>query len=95
MDWIEGWFGVAPDNGDGTLELVIIATVAAAVVVAVIWRIPRTRTAAVAFSRNLIKYCEDEGKGDQMVRRTRRSSSTRQSVYLVGSSSAPNAYDES
>jgi hypothetical protein len=53
MDWIERWFGVAPDNGDGTLELVIMATIAAAVAVAVIWRIPRTRTAAVRFFSQL------------------------------------------
>jgi hypothetical protein len=24
MDWIEQWFGFAPDNGDGTLEALII-----------------------------------------------------------------------
>jgi hypothetical protein len=23
MDWIERWFNVSPDNGDGTLELLI------------------------------------------------------------------------
>ena len=23
MDWIERWFGAAPDNGDGTLELLL------------------------------------------------------------------------
>ena len=53
MDWIERWLGVAPDNGDGTLELVIMATIAAAVAVAVIWRIPRTRAAALRFFAQL------------------------------------------
>jgi hypothetical protein len=53
MDWIERWFGVAPDNGDGTLELVIMITIAAAVVLAVLWRIPRARTAAVRFFSQL------------------------------------------
>ena len=24
MDWIERWFGVSPDNGDGTFELSIV-----------------------------------------------------------------------
>ena len=23
MDWIERWFNVSPDNGDGTLELLV------------------------------------------------------------------------
>ena len=45
MDWIERWFGFAPDNGDGSLELLIAVAVAAAVVIAVLWRIPRARVA--------------------------------------------------
>jgi hypothetical protein len=53
MDWIERWLGFAPDNGDGTFELLIMATIAAAVVVAVIWRIPRTRVAALRFFAQL------------------------------------------
>ena len=27
MDWIERWFGFAPDNGDGSLELLIMLVV--------------------------------------------------------------------
>jgi hypothetical protein len=53
MDWIERWLGFAPDNGDGTLELVIMATIAAAVATAGIWRIPRTRTAVLHFFAHL------------------------------------------
>jgi hypothetical protein len=34
MDWIEQWFGFAPDGGDGTLELVIMLVAAAVIVVA-------------------------------------------------------------
>jgi len=35
MDFIERWFGLSPDNGDGSLELLwIIALVAAIAVVA-------------------------------------------------------------
>ena len=43
MDWIERWFGVAPDNGDGSLELLIMLVVAAVIVVAVVWRVPPAR----------------------------------------------------
>lgn len=45
MDWIERWFGFAPDNGDGTLELVITAIGFGLIVVAVIWKVPRWRAA--------------------------------------------------
>jgi len=24
MDWIERWFGLSPDNGDGSLELLLV-----------------------------------------------------------------------
>ena len=24
MDWIEQWFGISPDNGDGSLELLLV-----------------------------------------------------------------------
>jgi len=49
MDWIERWFGFAPDNGDGSLELLIAVAVAAAVIIAVLWRIPRARVAMLIF----------------------------------------------
>ena len=32
MDFIERWFGVSPDGGDGSLELLYIVTVVAVVV---------------------------------------------------------------
>lgn len=47
MDWIEQWFGFAPDNGDGTLELVIMATGLGLIVVAVIWKVPHWRAALI------------------------------------------------
>jgi hypothetical protein len=53
MDWIEQWFGVAPDNGDGTLELLIWLVVAAVIVSAAAWRVPRARTAALRFFAQL------------------------------------------
>ena len=43
MDWIEQWFGFAPDNGDGSLELLIMLVGAAVIVVAVVWRVPPAR----------------------------------------------------
>jgi hypothetical protein len=49
MDWIEQWFGIAPDNGDGTLELLIMLIVAAVIAATVIWRMPRARNAALRF----------------------------------------------
>ena len=53
MDWIEQWFGIAPDNGDGTLELLIVLVVAAVIVSAAVWRVPRARTAASRFFAQL------------------------------------------
>jgi len=53
MDWIEQWFGIAPDNGDGTLELVIMAAVLGIVVVVVIWKVPRWRAAVLRFVAQL------------------------------------------
>ena len=38
MDFIERWFGVSPDGGDGTLELLYIG-VGVLIVVAIFWRI--------------------------------------------------------
>lgn len=49
MDWIERWFGVAPDNGDGSLELLIILTVATIIIVVALWRAPRSRAIVQGF----------------------------------------------
>ena len=38
MDFIERWFVVSPDGGDGTLELLYIG-VGVLIVVAIFWRI--------------------------------------------------------
>jgi hypothetical protein len=37
MDWIEHWFSLAPDNGDGTVELLILAALCAAAIALFIW----------------------------------------------------------
>jgi hypothetical protein len=46
MDWIESWFGVSPDGGDGTVELLIIVLAAAAIFVV-----------ALVFNRRLRASC--------------------------------------
>ncbi|HEY6098030.1 MAG TPA: hypothetical protein VIW03_01280 [Anaeromyxobacter sp.] len=38
MDFIESWFHVAPDGGDGSLELLYLALLAAAVTLALLRR---------------------------------------------------------
>jgi len=42
MDFIERWFGVSPDGGDGSLELLWIAAIVV-VVAAVVFRRPIAR----------------------------------------------------
>jgi hypothetical protein len=49
MDWIERWFNLAPDNGDGTLELLIILTVVALVLLPAVLSYPRIRSAVGRF----------------------------------------------
>ena len=53
MDWIEQWFGIAPDHGDGTLELLIWLVVAAVIVSTAVWRVPHARSAALRFFAQL------------------------------------------
>lgn len=43
MNWIERWFGLAPDNGDGSLELLLTLCFAAAVVIAIVLLNSRAR----------------------------------------------------
>ena len=43
MDWIEKWFGVSPDNGDGTLELSIIIAVVLIGAIVLTWAFGRGR----------------------------------------------------
>jgi len=46
MDWIEQYFGLAPDNGDGTVEILIVVGLAIAAIAAAFWRFPSARLAA-------------------------------------------------
>jgi hypothetical protein len=41
VDWFEQLFGFAPDNGDGSLELLIFLVIAAAVILPLILRVSR------------------------------------------------------
>ena len=45
MDWIERWFGVSPDNGDGTLEVVVFVVLAVVAVAMVVSSRPAWRRA--------------------------------------------------
>ena len=59
MDWIEQWFGFAPDNGNGTLELLIMVAAAVAVMIGFLWRIPRLRAATLLFVERLHRELGD------------------------------------
>jgi hypothetical protein len=50
MDWIERWFGVAPDNGDGSLEMLISLCAIAAALAAFAYLHSRTRTYLVTLA---------------------------------------------
>jgi hypothetical protein len=43
MDWIEQWFGISPDNGDGSLELLLVLVCVSAISLAVVTVNPRWR----------------------------------------------------
>jgi hypothetical protein len=43
MDWIERWFGIAPDNGDGSLEILISLCAVAAGLAGFTYLHPRAR----------------------------------------------------
>ena len=52
MDWFEQLFGFAPDNGDGSLELLIFLAIAAAVMLPLILCVPR-RQDMTAFASHI------------------------------------------
>jgi hypothetical protein len=57
MDWIERWFGVSPDNGDGSLEwLVLCVAIGAGVaVLTMATRFPRGRAILLQFRGSLTR----------------------------------------
>ena len=44
MDFIERWFGVSPDGGNGSLELIYVAVAMMAVALWLHWRQRRSTT---------------------------------------------------
>ena len=50
MDFIEQWFGVSPDNGDGSLELLWVVAIALAIL-AIALRRPTARWLSSVRSR--------------------------------------------
>ncbi len=53
MDWIEQWFGFAPDNGDGSVELMVVIGAAVILAAGLAWYWPRSRAAIVQFLARL------------------------------------------
>ena len=52
MDFIEQWFGISPDGGDGSLEVLWIVGIVAAV-------------AAVAFRRRIVAWLASRKPGER------------------------------
>jgi hypothetical protein len=50
MDWIESWFGISPDGGNGVSELLIVVA-GVAIVIAVV---PALRQRAVRLLRRIV-----------------------------------------
>jgi hypothetical protein len=44
MDWIERWVGFAPDNGDGTLEMLLLLAAVAVLATVAVARHSRSRS---------------------------------------------------
>jgi hypothetical protein len=53
MDWIEKIFGMSPDNGDGSTEVMIVA-ISCLIVVAIIAAVPKFREQAKRHLGNLV-----------------------------------------
>ena len=45
MDWLESWVGISPDNGDGSLELMMLFVAAVGLAVVAIGAHAPTRSA--------------------------------------------------
>jgi hypothetical protein len=44
MDWLEKWFGVSPDGGDGSAEMMIFAAIVIVLAGVLALRVPSVRT---------------------------------------------------
>jgi hypothetical protein len=58
MDWVERWFGVAPDNGDGSLELLLTLCVVAAAPIIAASLHRRTRISLQIWASKLGEYLQ-------------------------------------
>ena len=53
MDWIERWFGLNPDGGDGSLEMLLLVGLLVCVATAVLGFLPSGRRALRAATRTI------------------------------------------
>jgi len=54
MDWIEQWFGLSPDGGDGSVERLLLGAVAAVVVAIMSMALPLLRASLRRVLRRLV-----------------------------------------
>lgn len=54
MDWIEQWFGISPDGGDGSLERLLLGAAVVAAVVIMSTAVPRVRESLRQVLRRLV-----------------------------------------
>lgn len=53
MDWIEAWFGLNPDGGDGSLEILVLAGLAVVAGTAIVGLLPAGRRTVRAVAQSL------------------------------------------
>ncbi len=46
MDWIEKLFGISPDGGDGSAEVLVVLAFCIVLAGIIVWRIPALRASA-------------------------------------------------
>jgi len=54
MDWIERWFGVSPDGGDGSLEFLLMLVAVAVAFVLVLGSSRRVRSSFLRLIRAIV-----------------------------------------
>jgi hypothetical protein len=62
MDWIERWFGISPDNGDGTVEWLIIVAIVMIGVGALTLAFPQWRQMLLRLC-NVLGIAQSSGRG--------------------------------
>jgi len=56
MDWIEQWLGISPDNGDGSLELLLVLVCVSAISLATVTVNPKWRRLVVRYLSEPAKF---------------------------------------